>query len=114
MNNITSGKHFQQGDVLIFVVSEIPAGAKNIKMKPVMEGEGHHQHVLDREVEGSEMFEKDGVLYLRLANKTPLRHESKTGGRGEHGTIVLEPGTYRVGQVHEWDSFKNEARKVVD
>lgn len=107
-------KTYQQGDVLLFP-DEIPQGAKGIGMKSVMEGEGHHSHILDPvRKEDVQMFERDGVLYLRLETPTPLKHIQKGGGRGEHRTLVIEPGTYRVGQVYEWDPWQNEAKKVID
>lgn len=108
-------ERYQQGDVILEKIEALPSGAEKIGMKPVMEGEGHHEHVLCPEKpKEAEMYEREGVLYFRLSAPAPLKHIQKGGGKGEHGTQVIEPGLYKVGQVYEHDWWTAEARKVID
>lgn len=103
----------QQGDVLVFKVSEIPSSAK--KEKPVggrhilAAGETtmHHHAIYD--LEHSDIFvDADGTLYLSVKDKpVTLKHE-------EHGAQTIEPGTYRIGRVREVDPFSEAIRSVSD
>ncbi len=53
------------------------------------------------------MYVLNQQTYLRTFKDTPIEHE-------EHNTIILPPGDYEIGQVKEYDHFKEEARAVVD
>lgn len=100
---------YQQGDVLLFAVSEIPNTAKEEKRSKrgyvLAEGEvTGHAHVIDSEIE----FYRDGEnLYFKTANEATVRHE-------EHGPITVPPGIYRVGIVQEYDYDAEAAKGVVD
>ena len=100
----------QQGDVIISAVSSIPSGAKKVSRKNgrliVAEGEatGHAHAILDN---ACEMFEKDGVLYLRSEKDVPIVHE-------EHVTNVVHAGISEIRIVREYDHFSEEAREVKD
>ena len=107
-----NSKYYQQGDVILRPC-KIPADAKEVNRRIVMEGEGHHVHTLD-DTTDVEVYERDGVLYLRVLTDTPLRHLTTGGSHGEHNTESIAPGEYVVEQVHEWDPWANEARPVVD
>lgn len=99
----------QHGDVLLVKVAEIPNDAKKLKIKNgfiVEKGEGVHTHIL-KDVKGIEVYEKDGVLYLKVESPTELDHE-------EHHVKVLEPGIYRKEIENEFDYEDMEARKTRD
>lgn len=101
----------QQGDVNLEMVSAIPDGAKKIAPKErgyiLAEGEvTGHAHRLE-DVEGIEMFEKDGALYIHVSKSVQLKHE-------EHNPITLEPGIWKSWGVREYDHFAEEARRVQD
>lgn len=98
----------QHGDLLL-VVSEIPEGAKRVKVNPgfVLErGEGVHTHIFP-DVQGIEVFEKDGETYVRVSKPTKLDHE-------EHGIQTVKPGVYKKRIERVWDYESEEARKVID
>ena len=54
-----------------------------------------------------EIYEKDGVLYIKNEKTVIITHE-------EHKPITLEPGLWEVGRVNEYDPFLEEIREVVD
>lgn len=100
----------QHGDVLLYSVIDIPKGAKKIdgvKAGFIVErGEGVHTHILN-DVDGVEVYEKDGVMYLSVSKAVELDHE-------EHGIIVLKPAIYRKEIENEFDYETEEARKTKD
>lgn len=110
---------YRQGDVGLAPLDsqDIP---QDLDFKPTQhvvlaEGEqtGHaHTITLDapgEEIDGGEfpmqMATKDGVMYLRIAEPLPLKHQ-------EHATIVVEPGTYKVQRQREYSP--EEIRTVAD
>jgi hypothetical protein len=99
----------QHGDLLLEVVDSIPEDAKCLSVKNgfvIERGEGVHTHVFP-EVEGIEVYEKDGQIYVRVNKETQLDHE-------EHGRQTVKPGIYRkcIERVFDYESM--EARKVID
>ena len=95
---------FQQGDVLIFDVVELPTDAIAQESRVVQEGEHTgHAHRLD----AGEVLVHEGIKYLRLLEPTTIRHE-------EHAPIKLPRGNYQIGIVREYDHFSEEARAVAD
>lgn len=103
-------KAYQQGDVIVKVRTEIPSGAKRVKpgQRGVVLAEGEHTghaHVMDPEA--VEMYERDGVLWLKVLAPTPLVHE-------EHHAQTIAPGVYEVSRVVEVDPFADEVRTVAD
>lgn len=96
-----------QGDIF-FVKEAIPKGAKSRKHDGrLKEGEstGHcHKVAAPEKVE---FYEKDGVLYLRVKEKTTVEHE-------EHNPVTLEPGDYRFDSQIEDDPFDDEIREIKD
>lgn len=104
MNKIVN----QHGDVLLHV-AEIPNDAKQLQIENgfVLErGEGIHTHIFPS-VEGIEVFEKNGDIYVRVSKQTELDHE-------EHGRQVVKPGTYKRRIERVWDYETQEARRTVD
>lgn len=108
------GGYHQQGDVLLFPVRQLPTQARRVATRAngrIVLAEGEvtgHAHVVVAEPEVSvELFELDGVTYLRTSGPSSLVHE-------EHHQQLLAPGTYRVGGVREYDHFAEEARRVAD
>lgn len=88
----------RQGDVLVEKVAGIPAGATRItagvRGYVLAEGEATgHAHTVAPEY--GELYEKDGVLYLKIEADAPLTHQ-------EHATITLPRGTYRVQRQVEY------------
>ena len=100
----------QQGDVIIRNVEKIPEDAVRVKktLKGIVlaEGEatGHAHTIVD---DGAELYEKDGILYIKIEKPVLVKHE-------EHKPITLSEGIYRVGFVREYDPFEEEAKRIVD
>ena len=95
------------GDVTLVKINELPKGLNQIKFVKdfVLErGEGVHTHIVKDECE---LFEKDGVIYLKADEQIRLDHE-------EHGVQVLEPGIYRKEMERNFDYEEMEARQVID
>lgn len=91
-------KKLQQGDVIIRSIGKIPAGAtpvsKSTRGFVLAEGEATgHAHVIQDEIE---MYEKDGVLFIRVEKPVTVEHE-------EHKPVRIESGTYEIGFVREYD-----------
>lgn len=94
----------QQGDVILRRINKIPEGATRKKTNVLAEGESTgHAH----RVEDAEVYEANGVLYLRVKEEAKVTHE-------EHKQIDLPAGDYEIGIVQEYDHFKEEARSVAD
>jgi hypothetical protein len=97
---------YRHGDVLVGGVDEIPAGAKKLEKLILAYGEvtGHTHRIEDPTA--AEMFEHEGLLYLRVVVPTArLVHE-------EHKPIELPEGTYRVWQQREYTPQR--IRRVYD
>ena len=99
-------KLYQQGDVLMFVIDEIPKTAKGKKNRILAEGEstGHYHEANG----GGVVVLEDGKdLYLDAPDGCEVNHQ-------EHRTVVLPAGKFKVGIVQEYDHFAEEARNVKD
>jgi hypothetical protein len=97
---------YRHGDVLVGGVDEIPQDAKKMDKLILAYGEvtGHTHRIEDPTT--AEMFEHEGLLYLRVIAPTArLIHE-------EHKTIELPQGTYRVWQQREYTPQR--IRRVYD
>jgi len=98
---------YRQGDVGI-TKAALPEGAvrKTVKGPIVLaygETTGHKHQIAD--TDNVELYEKDGVVYVRvIQSPAELRHE-------EHGTVALTPDTYRVTLQQEYapEAIRNVA-----
>jgi hypothetical protein len=98
-----------QGDIFFTRTRKIPSGAKSLKRKErgyiITEGEATgHAHVVEDEVE---LYEKDGVLYMKTSKTIKVQHE-------EHKPVTLSEGIWKVGIVREFDPFLEEIRRIRD
>jgi hypothetical protein len=60
------------------------------------------------------IYFQQGDLLLEKCKKPTGEKNPHELTHQEHGNIVLEPGTYRVDRVREYDHFAEEARRVAD
>jgi hypothetical protein len=102
-------KKLQQGDVIIRSIEKIPDGVKQVSKTVrgfvLAEGEATgHAHVIEDDIE---MYEKDGVLFIKAHRPVTVKHE-------EHKPIRLEKGNYEIGYVREYNFYKEEPRRVKD
>lgn len=98
-----------QGDVFFVRIQNVPRESKKVKRDErgfiIAEGEATgHAHVIHEDVE---LYEKDGVLFIKTAKTVEVRHE-------EHLPVTLNPGIWKVGIVREHDPFLEEIRIVRD
>lgn len=99
----------QHGDLILEMVKGLPEGGKRFPAPAgyILErGEGVHTHVLE-DVEGVEIVEKDGEIYVRVDRPTRINHE-------EHGIQTLQPGIYKKRIEHVWDYETEESRRTLD
>ena len=101
--------YYQQGDVLLKRVSEVPRGAEEMKnTNTVAEGElTGHAHRTNHPVR---LFAAPGdtqVGFMDAPRAIVLEHE-------EHKPIEIPAGRYEVEIVREYDHFEEEARAVAD
>jgi len=98
---------YQQGDVLIRSVGQVPQNAKALSQRPVVlaygEVTGHKHQILD-EVKA---FLDGESMYIASDTAFTVTHE-------EHKPIRVDPGIYEILRVKEYDHFTEEARNVVD
>lgn len=104
---------YQQGDVILERVPEIPADAEPVKGAILAEGEGHHVHRF-AVADNVELYVKHGIRFARVKSDSVIEHVTPGGDHGEHNPISLPAGDYRFGQVHEWDYLAEMARAVLD
>ena len=110
---------YRQGDVGVVQITELPEGLEFKSQRSAILAEGEvtgHFHVVTcgeqkpgGKTDGTEfpleVAEKDGTMYLRIAEPLPLKH-------AEHATITLEPGTYKVQRQREY--HPEAPRQVLD
>jgi len=100
-------KLFQQGDVLVYKVDELPKNLNKAQNKVLAEGEvtGHCHQIID---DNTDVFVDDnGNIFLETKADSVLKHDT-------HHPITLPPGKYEVKIVREYDPFEDASRKVRD
>jgi hypothetical protein len=110
--------YFQQGDVLIKPVSELPHWQREEAMKRdkqdvgelvVAQGEttGHSHVIRGKIVKFVPKQASNNMIVFELTEPCTISHE-------EHNTITLPAGTYYIDQVREFDHFENRSQFVRD
>ena len=101
-----SGDWYQQGDVTIKPVDQIPGDAKPTDNCVLAEGEATgHKHVA--EATDVRLFVHDGKLFMRAPSGTTIVHQ-------EHHSLHVPPGDYVIGIVREYDHFAEQEHDVMD
>jgi hypothetical protein len=94
----------------------IPAGAKKIekftadKYHIVAPSETTGNHHVVEVVPSMELYEKDGVFFLKTEEETKIECLIKE----RHDEIVLPAGIYEIGSQVEYDPFSKRLEKVRD
>jgi len=108
-------KVWNHGELCIFESNKIiPTDAKKLKgdgkkfIVAPSETSGNH-HCIE-EKEGVELYEKDGVMYLKADEPVDVFCVMKD----RHDTITLEPGVYEIEPAKEFDYISGEKRNVQD
>ncbi len=100
---------YQQGDVSIESVAEMPARACPVPPRDgrhvLAEGElTGHAHAVEDDIE---LCRADGALYCRAETPFVVRHE-------EHRPITIPRGTYHVRRVRVFDHFSGATHSVLE
>ena len=99
-----------QSDVYLTEAEGIPKNAEKVSARNgrfiLAEGEatGHAHAVVDDELE---VYEKDGILYIKASRPFTIVHE-------EHAPVTVEAGIWEVDRQREYDPFLEETRTVTD
>lgn len=106
------GDYFQQGDVIIEKIGDIPTNAKSVKPRQrghvLADGEvTGHAHTIAKVKDAKLLTDQYEKMFLEVFKETDLTHE-------EHGKITLPEGRYTVRRVREYDPFEDEIRDVQD
>ena len=105
---------FFHGEVVITRIKAIPAGVKKVKAKnkayKLADSETTGNHHMLQAKDGVELYEKDGVLYLK--NDVPTDVFCVVKDR--HDTETLAPGVYEIDRAKEHDYLTGMKRNVSD
>lgn len=106
---------YNHGELCIFKSDgSVPADAKKLKsdgkkyIVAPSETTGNHHCVEDKE--GIELYEKDGIMYLKAEVPTDVFCVLKE----RHDNITLQPGVYEIEPAKEFDYLAMQKRNVVD
>lgn len=103
------------GEVTIHKVNELPKGLKkaklfNKKSYKLADSETTGNHHLLEAKEGVDLYEKDGILYLK--NEVPV--DIYCAIKERHDNITLEPGIWEIDKAQEHDYLTGMKRDVSD
>lgn len=97
-------EYVQQGDVILTKCNKKIGKRKEHSLTLALgEATGHHHTVVGE----ATAYIVDDVVYVDVEKESTFTHQ-------EHGNIKLEPGTYRMNKVFEYDHMAEEAREVID
>ena len=112
--------YYQQGDVLLKRVSELPAKLTPLKTKILQSGEttGHKHQFQPRDkvklfaepdtvMPGMRIHTHDGVTYIEVETESLLTHE-------EHKPISIAPGIYQIDLVREFNYDEIEIQPFIN
>ena len=89
---------YQQGDVMIKPLEQVPEGGIRVSGAVLAKGEATgHRHVAVGE--GVAVLEREGVRYLNAPCGARITH-------AEHKEMAIPPGQYRIDIVREYDHFE--------
>jgi len=107
-------KVFQQGDVLFYLIDELPQSRKKKKVERkvrgnlvIDEGEtpGHFHAVVEEDVEKVELYSLDEILHVVADDEVEVVHP-------EHETVKLPKGVFEVGKVREQQYSFSDLQRV--
>ena len=75
-------------------------------------GEGVHQHTLY----GDFLIEenREDFTNLSVQKDSLLKHEQPSGAKGEHETLKIDKGSYRMGKQVEYNPFEGTITRIWD
>lgn len=133
--NFKQAKHLVQGDVILRPLESLPPEARlvetNAKVLQQSEVTGHHHqftprsavdlYVLPREAEAGVDTITPNEGKCIVVNKPSFLfhgklfdHNPSQSGSGDHNSLLVEPGTYFIDIVREYDYDYHRVGRVVD
>ncbi|HPN31110.1 MAG TPA: hypothetical protein PKY81_09140 [bacterium] len=109
--------YYQQGDILVKKIEKIPSDCKKSLNSIIAEGEATgHKHIITGNAEiykretQNNLGIKDLEIYIIVNDGTTILQHN------EHKSIFIEPGSYKIDKVREYDHFdnRNNIRTVED
>lgn len=102
---------YNHGELCIFKSNKsVPTGAKKVTNYKLADSETTGNHHMLEAKEGVELYEKDGVMYIK--NNVPTDVYCVVKER--HDNITLDPGVWEVTPAQEYDYLTQEKRNVAD
>lgn len=107
-------KHISHGEVNFFNNAQLPNDAQKLTPKnnqyKVADSETTGNFHMVEAKEGVEMYEKDGVFYLKNEVETDVFCVVEE----RHDRITLDPGVWEIDAAQEYDYLTQEKRNVAD
>lgn len=94
-------------------IAQIPSGLDKAKSNILAYGESSgHCHM----IEGAEVLEKNGEIYLTVEQEADLKHVLETSGiwTGEHKDIKIPAGNYILRRQQEYNPYEKAIQQVAD
>lgn len=105
---------YLHGEVSIKKINKLPNDAMKLnaenKRYVIADSETTGNHHCVKEAEGIELYEKDGVLYL----KNDVAAEVFCVDATRHDTEMVPPGIWEIQRANEYDYLNEMTRKVAD
>lgn len=107
-------KTYFHGEVAVKQIKKLPKDLKLIQLKNqryiIADSETTGNHHCIENIDGVELYEKDGVLYLK--NEVPCRMFCVDESR--HDTEILPAGIWEINRAKEYDYLTEMVRSVAD
>jgi len=103
-------KFLHQGDITFIKVADVDIESEKHDGSFIVgfgEATGHHHRVTVQNPQDMEIVKVADGFILRVKSKATITHE-------EHKSLILSPGTYRIGHEREMDWFSLATRNVID
>lgn len=105
---------YLHGEVIVKKIKNLPTGLSIVKSKDkryiIAPSETSFNHHCIEEKQGVEIYEKDGILYLK--NDVPCKMFCVDESR--HDTEVLPAGIWEINRAKEYDYLTEMVRSVAD
>lgn len=98
-----NAKYYQQGDVLIVEIDELPIGLELLDTTNLVDSPNGHKVSI-----GRILTNNDGEKFLDVPTC------GCTVSHKQHSEIQVPCGIYCISQVLEYDHFLEESREVID
>jgi hypothetical protein len=87
-----------------------------MKKEIILMGEGIHQHSLYGDFEIKTKLDPANADFVNISVKkdSVLKHEKSNGVHGEHKSLIINQGSWRLGKQVEYNPFSGSIERVWD